>query len=178
MKKYKNLAYIFQNDLSYELEISREEGISFVKNSINDRLVNIDDLRIEVDCALNDKTFDWVSFAYEHKLIWDIDSTSDKNVIELMYYCIWELLYPEKAMEALEINDLVVKALVILKGYESNDGWMLLEDIYKEIRKTGKYHSLQYHYMYYIYPNAISQLERKNERGQGKEILYLKYKDY
>lgn len=173
MSKYKVLPEVIQNEFSYEMQMSRDESLAFLKRSIDDGIYSMDSLRTEVEKAMTDSELDWVGFALENKFMWDGASVSSIDVTNHLKYYLWDLLYPEKYFSQKDIKEMVNKSLDILSRF--ND-WMSLNDLYLVLIENVDFAELEYYNIYHLLTYSEGKIEGKQERGQGREIIYVRYK--
>jgi hypothetical protein len=81
MKKYSELSRVLSNELSYEFMSDKESALLCLEKSILLGRYEYVRLKNDFEEIITDKTIDLISFAHESKLLWDIDSICNDDVI-------------------------------------------------------------------------------------------------
>jgi hypothetical protein len=174
MKMYENLKtslFPFQE----EMDIDDEQRYHLLKGNVSGEFLNIDDLKKELNEALNKEEFDWVEFANDNCLLVSPSSYDRREIENYVKMWLWDYLYPEKALTKNQIDQLTINVITTLRNYTENEGWMFSYDLYNVLKEDKKHQDLEYYNLWKL-DFFDSVIERLPIEEKYQEIGYLRYK--
>ena len=172
MEENKNLIsalYPFQDNL----DLDDDQRHDWLVDNINGNYIGILQLKIELNAALADKCFEWVSFAQNMSLLVSATNYANHEIANFVKFVLMDFLYPEKKIIEDQIKELRTDVITILEGHVENDGWMDSYDLYNALIQHKKYHELEYYNLWKI--DLYNQgMERKPIENKYQEIGFLR----
>jgi len=164
---YYNLSRLLNNELSYELELAKEESLRIINSSFEGGGLNKEKVKEEFNLALNDSNINWVEFAFENKFIWEKDTYLDNDVVYELNYILWDFLNPELAITKDDWNELLKLSIEIMKLCKKNDGWLESSDLFNILERLWS-KTIYYNVNFLTEAVAKGELEARKNVSEDK----------
>ncbi|MFA0960935.1 hypothetical protein AB9P05_03960 [Roseivirga sp. BDSF3-8] len=173
-KENKNLEAALQ-PYQEGLDLDDEQRLNWLQDNVKGGFVNVEHLKLELEEALSDSSFDWIGFAESNSLLLSPSSYNNEEIINYVKLALMDFVYPENVLTQEQISKMQIDVVGILNGYSVNEGWMFSYDLYELLKKKENYQDLEYFDLWKL--NFYkSNIERRPIVQKYQEIGYLRHK--